>query len=85
MSGLILDANEVLEFLRNTIIELIDVDEADLVPEMLLEDLNLTSLDFVEISVVTKKKYGVELTFELFTSGAVKTLGMLVEHIQGQK
>jgi acyl carrier protein len=70
------------DFLVSVILELKDIDEADLTPDMTLEQLALDSLDYVEIQVGIKKNFGVEILPELFTSGGVKTLGELVLHIE---
>lgn len=78
------DPEEVLEFLRDSIQDLVDVEPDDLDPDKVLDDLGLISLDYVEIHVLTKRRYGVELSLELFVSGEVTTLGQLADYIAGQ-
>lgn len=75
---------QVDQFLRNAILELKDFDEAQLVPEMTIEALRLDSLDYVEIQVGIKKKYGVAVEPELFVNGTIKTLGDLTGYITSQ-
>lgn len=69
-------------FLYETIVELIDIDEVDLTPNLTLEDIGLTSLDYVEIQVLIRKRYGVEITPELLTSGELKNLGDFADYIR---
>jgi acyl carrier protein len=75
------DTEEVIQFLREAIEDLVDVDPDDLRADMVLEELGLISLDYVEIHVLTKRRYGVELSLELFVSGQVTTLGELADYV----
>lgn len=73
------------EFLCESILELKDIDEAKLTPELTLQELSLASLDYVEIQVLVKKKYGVEITPELFLAGTIRTLGEFSAYIDAYK
>jgi len=73
------------QFLRDAILELTDVDEADLEPELLLTDIGLDSLDYVEIQVGIKKNFGVSVDPDLFLSGKIKTLGDLSQYIDSHR
>jgi acyl carrier protein len=83
MSTTTQDREEVIQFLSAAIEDLVDVDPDDLRPDMVLEELGLISLDYVEIHVLTKRRYGVELSLELFVSGQVTTLGELADYVAG--
>jgi len=72
----------VQEFLFETILELKDIDEADLNPDLTLEELDLASLDYVEIQVLVKKKYGVEVKPDLLISGKLRTIGDFAAYIE---
>lgn len=72
------------QFLRDTILELKDIDEDKLTPQLLIEDLGFESLDYVEIQVGIKKNFGVEIDPGLFQSGTLKTLGDLSRYIEEQ-
>jgi acyl carrier protein len=72
----------VAEFLQDAIVELKDVDEATLIPALTFEELELDSLDYVEIQLRIKKKFKVEITPELFASGQLKNLGDLTAYIE---
>jgi acyl carrier protein len=72
----------VAEFLQDAIVELKDVDESALVPALTFEELALDSLDYVEIQLRIKKKFKVEITPELFSSGQLKNLGDLYAYIE---
>jgi acyl carrier protein len=75
----------VAEFLQDAIVELKDVDESTLVPALTFEELELDSLDYVEIQLRIKKKFKVEITPELFASGQLKNLGDLHAYIEANQ
>ena len=72
----------VSDFLKEAILELKDIDEASLVPELTIEELDLDSLDYVEIQVLLKKKYMMKIDPELFVTGKILTLGDLISYIE---
>jgi acyl carrier protein len=76
-----MDNRGKLKFLKNAILEVKDIEENDVKPEITLESLALESLDYVDIQVNIKKKYNVEMTSDQFASGDIKTLGELAEYI----
>ena len=59
-----------------------DIDESALVPSLVLTDIDLDSLDYVEIQVGIKKTFGVSVDPDLFLSGKIKTLGDLCQYIE---
>lgn len=75
----------IVEFLREAILELKDIDEAMLVPELTFEELALDSLDYVEIQVRIMKMYKVEIGPALFSSGQLKNLGDLYAYIEAHQ
>ena len=75
----------VAEFLQDAIVELKDVDEAALVPALTFDELELDSLDYVEIQLRIKKTFKVEITPELFASGQLKNLGDLTAYIEANQ
>jgi acyl carrier protein len=75
----------VAEFLQDAIVELKDVDEAALVPSLTFEELELDSLDYVEIQLRIKKTFKVEITPDLFASGQLKNLGDLAAYIEANQ
>lgn len=75
----------VAEFLQDAIVELKDVDESALVPTLTFEELELDSLDYVEIQLRIKKTFKVEITPELFASGQLKNLGDLYAYIEANQ
>jgi acyl carrier protein len=64
---------EVEEELFETILELSDCDPEDVTREATLEDLDLDSLDLVELGQVVMENWGIELVPEDFTD--VKNVG----------
>ena len=75
----------VAEFLQDAIVELKDVDESTLVPALTFEELELDSLDYVEVQLRIKKKFKVEITPDLFASGQLKNLGDLYAYIEANQ
>ncbi|KGF81239.1 hypothetical protein IA69_14440 [Massilia sp. JS1662] len=76
---------KVAEFLQDAIVELKDVDESTLIPALTFEELELDSLDYVEIQLRIKKKFKVEITPDLFASGQLKNLGDLYAYIEANQ
>lgn len=72
---------KTLDFLIEAILELKDVDAEDLQPSRPLQELALESLDYVEIQVLIKKRYALEVDPQLFMTGKIVTLGDLVSYI----
>jgi acyl carrier protein len=75
------DHDDVMAFLRDAIQELVDADEDQLTRDAVLEELDLISLDYVELHVLVKKRYGAALSMDLFVNGDIVTLGQLADHI----
>jgi len=73
------------KFLCDMILELKDIEESDLNPETTLEKLDLDSLDYVELQVGIKKKFGVSMEPELFLSGKIKTFGDVCSYVDNAR
>ncbi len=76
---------DVGAFVKAAIFELKDMEESSLVPELTFEQLELDSLDYVEVKLRIKREFKVELDSGLFTSGELKTLGDLISYIEVAK
>lgn len=72
----------ISDFINETILELKDIDEDQLHPETEIQALDLASLDYVEIQVLVKKQFGVEIKPELFGAKGVRTLGDFAAYIE---
>lgn len=72
------------EFLTNEMGKLVEFDVEDMRPETGLMDVGLDSLDYVSLQLAVKKKYGVEINFDDFTSGQITTLGQFCEYIENR-
>lgn len=68
---------------RELILEVKDIEEHEITPQTRIDALELDSLDFVEMQVVIKKKFGVALDPAVFASGQVTTLQQMCDHIAG--
>ncbi|MFL9884406.1 acyl carrier protein [Paraburkholderia agricolaris] len=74
------EINTVFEFLKEMIVEIKDLDPADIQVPMTIDELALDSLDYVEMQVNIKRKFGVALSPMLFER-RIKTLAQLCEYI----
>ncbi|HEX4420083.1 MAG TPA: phosphopantetheine-binding protein [Kofleriaceae bacterium] len=75
------DANDVLGFLKKLVLELTDTDEETITRQASFQDLQLDSLDFVEVQVQVKQTFGALIDPDSFVSGRIATLGQLVDLI----
>lgn len=72
----------IIAFLNEAIMELKDIDEDELLPALTFEQLQLDSLDYVEIQLRVQKRYKVRIDPELIESGKLATLGDLYAYIE---
>lgn len=72
---------EVFEFLKELIVEMKDYEEGVVQRDSSFESLELDSLDYVEVQVGVKKRYGVALTPDLFSSGKIANIEQMVSYI----
>jgi acyl carrier protein len=77
-------ADEIFEFLKGVILNISDIDESEVEPTTPVDELGLESMDFVEVQVNLRKRYGVEVPSSAFADGEVKDLGAFVAYIEGQ-
>ena len=76
--------DEILEFLKDVIVNISDIDKSELQSSTPVGQIGLESLDFVEVQVNLRKKYGVEVPGRVFADGDTSDLGSIVEYIQAQ-
>jgi acyl carrier protein len=72
--------NTVLEFIRDMIVEMKDLEPEEITPETSIDELGLDSLDYVEIKVNVSREFLVTLTPALFET-KIKTIGQLCTYI----
>ena len=71
---------EIIEKVNKFLNEEFEIDSALLTPEALIvADLGIESLDFVDIVVIIEKSYGFKLKGEEMAT--IKTLGQFYDHI----
>ncbi len=59
------DRNETIQKINNFLIEEFELEESQLTPDALLkDDLDIESLDFVDIAVILENSFGVKVTSE---------------------
>lgn len=72
---------EIFDFLQELIIEMKDYDAGMVQRDSSFETLALDSLDYVEVQVGVKKRFGVDLTPDLFSSGKITNIDQTVSYI----
>jgi len=75
----------VYQSVVDIILDLKDFEEDEISPAMTFEDLDLDSLDFIEMQVLVKKKYGVVMDAAVFESGDVSTIQEMCNYVVGIK
>ena len=65
---------EVLAFLRSVLVEIKDIEEDEIRPESTLEEVALDSLDYVEVQLAIKKRYGVVVNQAALADGSILTI-----------
>jgi acyl carrier protein len=70
----------VLEFIKDMIVEMKDMEPDEVTPETSIDELGLDSLDYVEIKVNVSREFQVTLTPALFET-RITTIGQLCTYI----
>ena len=74
---------EIEEKVKGFMIDELEIEENELVPEALLkDDLGIDSLDYVDIVVIVHKIFGFKIKPEEMTE--VKTLGQFCDYIESK-
>ena len=76
------DNDKIFTFFQNLIVDMKDCEESEVTRKATFEDLELDSLDFVEVQVAVKKNYRVDLIQGLFAAGTISTIGQLVDFVE---
>jgi len=70
---------KVYNTLCETICDAKDLEMSSLSPDMLLTQIELDSLDYVELMVLAKREFDVTLTADIFSKNPAMTLGELCQ------
>lgn len=75
--------NQIFEQLKKLIVELLEVDEADVIPEAsLADDFNADSLDIIELVTAVEEKFNVEIPDDDIEK--IRTVQDAVEYIEAR-
>lgn len=75
--------DEIFSFLKESLVEMFEIDESKITPESLIyEDLEVDSIDAIDLMLHIKKKTGYQMEASDFKS--VKTLWDIVEVVFNQ-
>lgn len=75
--------NAVLDFIKDMIVEMKDMEPDEITPDTSIDALGLDSLDYVEIKVNVSREFLVMLTPMLFET-KIKTIGQLCAYIANE-
>jgi acyl carrier protein len=76
-------ASQVFDVIKDSILELKDLGEDTVHPDAEIKDLGLDSLDFVEVQVILKRRFGVQVHPGAFAEGRIRSLQEFAEHVIG--
>lgn len=77
---MIMQREEIVKIINQFLAEEFEIEESALVPEaLLIQDLGIESLDFVDIVVIIEQEFGFKVTREEMTE--VKTLEDMYQYI----
>ncbi len=79
-----MEKSAVLDFLREVIPEMKDIESEDIQPGTTIEELEFDSLDFVEIQLALRKSFSIELQQDSFIDGAINTVDDLCAYVVTQ-
>jgi acyl carrier protein len=75
-------SNELVQKIKQIIVEQLSVEEAKVKPEAsFTEDLGADSLDVVELVMAFEQAFNIEISDE--SAGKIKTVGDVISHIGG--
>lgn len=75
-----MDKEDIIKIINSLLIQEFEIEEKQISPNARLkDDLGLESLDFVDIAVLVKKKFGITLKGKDVAS--IKTMGNLYDYI----
>jgi len=77
---MIMQRDEIVKIINQFLVEEFEIEESTLVPEaLLIQDLGIESLDFVDIVVIIEQEFGFKVTREEMAD--VKTLKDMYQYI----
>ncbi|OVE47162.1 hypothetical protein CBW21_15990 [Chromobacterium violaceum] len=82
--SIMLNETQIFDELKALILDMKEIEEDQVQLSSSFEALELDSLDFVEVQVSVKKRYGVDLVSDLFASGKIADMGQLVGYIAAE-
>lgn len=73
--------DSVFGVVQSLVLELTNLAEEQVTPDTEISSIKFDSMDFVEMQVVVKKKFGVAIDSESFEASKITTLRDLCEHV----
>lgn len=76
-----IDEESVFEFVKASILDMKDIASEEIQIDSLLEDIDLDSLDYIDLLVSICRKYRVNLDPEWFVGKHITTMRELASHV----
>lgn len=76
--------SKVYQSIANVILEVSDIEEDELSPASTFEEVDIDSIDFIELGLMIKKTFNLAIDGTLFETGELVSIQDLCEHIMGQ-
>jgi len=74
---------DIFGFVKNKLLDFLDVKEEEITPDTEIASLGLESLDFIELQVELERAYGAKVQSSIFTTGEVQTMSQFVLYVRG--
>ncbi len=74
---------QVYQAIADVILEVSDIEEEELSPKSTFEEVEIDSIDFIELGFMVKKNFKLSIDTALFESGQVNNIQELCDHIIG--
>ena len=75
--------NKVYQVISDVILEVSDIEEDELSPTSTFEEVDIDSIDYIELGFTVKKMFGLSIDGKLFESGQLSNIQQLCDHILG--
>jgi acyl carrier protein len=75
---------EVYQVIAEVILNVSDIEEEDLSPDSTFEEVNIDSIDYIELGFMVKKTFDISIDGELFESRKLTDIKQLCDYIVGK-
>ncbi|GLX86234.1 acyl carrier protein [Thalassotalea loyana] len=73
--------NTVYQAIADVILEVSDIEEEELAPSSTFEEVDIDSIDYIELGLMVKKSFHVNVDSKQFESGEISNIQQLCDYI----